>query len=96
MILREHDQHYSLSIKPTAGVWLKGLGRALERAETARRQGTSAEDLSAIARVTPTQTQVWDDRCVPDYTRIETTRQGTVLSMAEVLQIVQDVPGWMP
>jgi hypothetical protein len=30
------------------------------------------------------------DRCVPDYTRLETTCQGTVLSMAEVLRLVQD------
>jgi hypothetical protein len=96
VILREHDQHYSLSITPTAGVWLQGLARALERAEDARRQGTSAEDPSLMARVTPAQTQVWDDRCVPDYTRIETTRQGTALSMAEVLHIVQDATGWIP
>lgn len=96
VILREHDKHYSLNIKPTAGVWLKGLGRALEHAEATKRQGTSTENRSSIARVTPTQAQVWDDRCVPDYTRLETTRQGTALSMAEVLHIVQDASGWMP
>ena len=96
VILREHDTHYSLSLKPTAGVWLQGLGTALEHAEAAKRQRTSAEELSIIARVTPTQTQVWDDQCVPDYTRIETTRHGTALSMAEVLKIVQDATCWMP
>ena len=95
VIVREHDTHYSLSINPTTGVWLQGLGTALERAEVARRQGTRAEDPGIIARLTPAPTQVWDDRGVPDYTRLETTRQGTVLSMAEVLHIVQDVPGWM-
>ena len=95
VILGAHDKHYSLSIKPTAGVWLKGLGGALERAEAAKRQRTSAEEPSIIARLTPAQTQVWDDRCVPDYTRLETTRQGTALAMAEVLQIVQDATCWM-
>jgi len=96
VILREHDKHYSLSLKPTAGVWLKELGTALEHAEAAKRQRTSGEELSIIARITPAQTQVWDDQCVPDYTRIETTRQGTALSMAEVLKIVQDATCWMP
>jgi len=95
VILRERDKHYSLSLKPTAGVWLKGLGTALERTEAAKRQRTSAEELSIIARVAPAQTQVWDDQCVPDYTRLETTRQGTALSMAEVLKIVQDTTCWM-
>jgi hypothetical protein len=95
VILRQHDKHYTLSIKPTAGVWLQGLGRALEHAESARRQRTSAEDPSSIVRVTPAQTQVWDDRCVPDYTRLETTRQGTALSMDEVLHIVQDATCWI-
>jgi hypothetical protein len=95
VILREHDTHYSLSLKPTAGVWLKGVGIALERAEAAKRQRTNAEEISIMARVTPAQTQVWDDRCVPDYTYIETTCQGTVLSLAEVLQLVQDVTCWM-
>lgn len=94
VILREHDKHYSLSLKPTADVWLKGLGMALERAEAAKRQRMRAEDLSILARITPAQTRVWDDQCVPDYTRIETTPQGTVLSMAEVLQLVQDATCW--
>jgi len=71
------------------------LGTALEHAEAAKRQRTSGEELSIIARITPAQTQVWDDQCVPDYTRIETTRQGTALSMAEVLKIVQDITCWM-
>ena len=91
----EHDKHCSLSIKPTAGVSLKGLGRALERTAVAKRQRTSTEAPSIIARIAPAHTQVWDDRCVPDYTRIETTRQGTVLSMPDVLHIVQDATCWI-
>ena len=94
VLLRAHDTHYSLSIKPTAGVWLQGVASALEHAEAAKRQHTGAGDLSLMAHVTPTPTQVWDDRCVPDGTRLETTRQGTALSMAEVLQIVQDATCW--
>ena len=63
--------------------------------EVAKCQHTSVEALSLIARLTPAQTETWNDQCGPDYTRIETTRQGTVLTMEEVLKIVQDASGWI-
>lgn len=94
VVLRERDRQCSLSVKLTAGVWLKGLGLALERVETAKRRRTSEDDFGLISRVTPAPTHVWDDRCALDYTRIETTCQGTDLSMAEVLQCVQDAARW--
>jgi class 3 adenylate cyclase len=96
VVVRERDKHYSLSVKPTAGVWLQGLGRALERAETTKRRRTGEDDLNVITRGTPAQIHVWDDRCALDYTCVETTCQGTALSMAEVLQLVQDAARWMP
>ena len=96
VVLRECTRHYRLSVKPTAGVCLQGLGSALERAELVKHQHPEAGDFYAIPRLTSVQTPVWDDRCVPDYTRIETTCQGTALSMVEVLQLVRDAGRWMP
>jgi class 3 adenylate cyclase len=96
VVLRERTRQYRVSVKPTTGVCLQGLGNALERAEVAKRRHTDTDDVYAIPRTTSVQTPVWDDHGVPDYALIETTRQGTALSMAEVLQLVQDVARWRP
>jgi hypothetical protein len=39
---------------------------------------------------------VWDDQGVPDPILLETMRQGSTLTLAEVLQLVQDVRRWRP
>jgi hypothetical protein len=96
VVVHERDQHYSLSVKPTAGVWLKGLDLALERAEATRRHHTSADDFGLMTRATPAPTQVWENRDVPASTSIASSGQGSTLSLAEVLQLVQQAARWMP
>jgi len=96
VVLCERKRHYCISVKPTAGVCLQGLGNALERADGAKRQRLDTGDFYAIPRAMSGWTPVWDDQCAPGYTRIETTPQGTALSLAEVLQLLQDAGRWMP
>jgi hypothetical protein len=96
VVLCERQQHYCISVKPTAGVCLQGLSSALERAEEAKRQCHDTGDVYAIPRTKPLWAPVWDDQCAPGATRIATTPQGTALSMAEVLQILQDARHWTP
>lgn len=94
VILYERERHCRLSVSPTSGVWLKGLGLALEGAETAKRHRASADNLHLVSRVPQALRQVWDDRRTLDYSHIETTSQGTDLTLAEVLQLVQDAARW--
>ena len=96
VVLCERQHHYRLSVKPTAGICLQGLSSALERAEMAKLHLPEAGDMYAMPRLTSAPTSVWDNQGVPDQTLLETTRQGTTLTMAEVLQLVQDAKRWRP
>ena len=96
VVLCERQRHYRLSIKPTAEISLQGLSSALERAEMAKLRLPEAGDMYTIPRLTTVPTPVWDDQGVPEYVSLETTRQGTTLTLAEVLQLVQDVRHWRP
>ena len=53
-------------------------------------------DMYTMPRLTSAPTSGWDGQGVPDHTLLETTRQGTALTLAEVLQLVQDVRRWRP
>jgi hypothetical protein len=68
----------------------------LERAETAKLHFPEAGDMYTRPRLTPAPTSVWDDQGVPDPMLLETMRQGSALTLAEVLQLVQDVRRWRP
>jgi class 3 adenylate cyclase len=96
VVLSERQHHYRLSVKPTAGVCLQGLRSALEYAEKTKLHLPEEGDMYTIPRLTSVPTSVWDDQGVPDHILLETTRQGTTLTMAEVLQIVQAVGCWRP
>jgi hypothetical protein len=96
VVLCERQRHYRLSVKPTAGVFLQGLGNALEWVEMAKLQGTEEGDVYTMPRLTSSQTSGWDNQYGPDYSLLETTRQGTSLTLAEVLQLVQDARRWRP
>ena len=67
VVLCESTRHYCISVKPTAGVCLQGLGRTLERAEEAKRQRLDVSDSYVIPRATSVWTPVWDDRCAAGY-----------------------------
>ncbi len=96
VVLCERKHQYRLSVKPTAGISLQGLSSALERAEMAKLHLPEAGDMYTMPRLTSVPTPVWDDQGVPDHTLLETTRQGTTLTLAEVLQLVQEVRRWRP
>jgi len=96
VVLCERKHHYRLSVKPTAGICLQGLSSTLEHAEIAKLHLPEEGDIYTIPRLTPAPTSVWDDQGVPDHILLETTRQGTTLTLAEVLQLVQDVRHWRP
>jgi hypothetical protein len=96
VVLCERKHQYRLSVKPTAGSCLQDLSSALERAEIAKLHLPEAGDAYAMPRLTSVPPPVWDDQGVPDHTLLATTRQGTTLTLAEVLQVVQDVRRWRP
>jgi hypothetical protein len=96
VVLCERKHHYRLSVKPTAGSCLQGLSSTLERAEMAKLHLPAEGDMYTMPRLTAAPTSGWDGQGVPDHTLLETTRQGTTLTLAEVLQLVQDVRRWRP
>jgi hypothetical protein len=96
VVLCERQRPYRLSVKPTAGICLHGLSSTLRRAEMAKLHLPEEGDIYTMPRLTPASTSVWDDQGIPDQTLLETTRQGTILTLAEVLQLVQDVRLWRP
>ena len=96
VVLCERTHHYRLSVKPTAGICLQGLSRALEGAEMTKLHLPVEGDMYTMPRLTSAPTSGWDGQGVPDHTLLETTRQGTALTLAEVLQLVQDVRRWRP
>jgi hypothetical protein len=95
VVLCERQHHYRLRVKPTVGICLQGLSSALERAEIAKLPPPEAGDMyTTMPRLASAPTSVWDDQGVPDPILLETMRQGTTLTLAEVLQLVQDVRRW--
>ena len=96
VVLCERKHQYRLSVRPTAGICLQGLSSVLERAEIAKLHLPEEGDMYTMPRLTSAPTSGWDGQGVPGYTQLETTRQGTTLTLAEVLQLVQDVRRWRP
>jgi hypothetical protein len=94
VLVGERQGHYRLSVNPTAGCSLQGLRGALERAEFTRRRGLESGEARALQHTLAGQTLVWNDQSAPAYTVVETTGQGTSLSMADVWQCVQDTAHW--
>ena len=96
VVLCERKHQYRLSVRPTAGSCLQGLSSALERAEIAKLHLPEEGDMYTMPRLTSVPTPVWEDQGAPDHPQLETTRQGTTLTLAEVLQLVQDIRRWRP
>jgi hypothetical protein len=74
-----------LSVQPDRGVWLKGLGEALERAETAKRQRLG-QQRQGEPRPGYESPDPWYDGRSPlhSWTIVDAPRDGTVLSPPEL------------
>jgi hypothetical protein len=96
VVLCERQHHYRLRVKPTARICLQGLSTALERAEMAKLHLPEAGNMYTMPHLTSAPASVWDDQGVPDPILLETMRQGSTLTLAEVLQLAQDVRRWRP
>ena len=70
-----------------------GLSSALS-AQMAKLHLPEVGDMYTLPLLTLAPTSMWDDQGVPDHILLETTRQGTILTMTEVLQLVQDAMRW--
>lgn len=80
-----------LSVQPDRGVWLKGLGAALERAETAKRRSLGQERQGA-PRPGYDSPDPWYDGRSPlhGWTIIDAPRAGSLLSPAEIRAVLDD------
>ena len=86
---------FVISVDPRAGLWLKGLGAALDRAETARR-AVLGQERTGSPRPGFTNSDPWYDGRAPlyNYTIVDAPRAGTVLTAAEVAAIVENPATW--
>lgn len=86
---------FVISVDPRAGLWLRGLGAALDHAETARRaalgQARTGPPRPGFANSDP-----WYDGRAPlyNYTIVDAPRAGTVLTPEEVAAIVEHPETW--
>jgi hypothetical protein len=89
------ETRFVISVDPAAGVWLKGLGAALDRAETAKRAALGQERTGPVRPGYDNSDPWYDGRSpIHHYTIIDAPRAGTVLSAAEVAALVEDPAAW--
>ena len=97
MLLTNYDdQRYIISVDPVAGVTLKGLGAALEQAETKKRRRLGKERPIEPRRPGYENSDPWYDGRSPifNYTIVDTPRGGTVLTEKEIREIMKNVKEW--
>jgi hypothetical protein len=89
------EHRFVVSVDPAAGVWLKGLGAALDRAETIKRARLGQERTGPV-RPGYDNADPWYDGRAPihNYTIIDAPRAGTVLTAAEVAALVEHPEMW--
>jgi hypothetical protein len=80
-----------LSVQPDQGVWLKGLGEALERAETAKRRQLGQERRGK-PRPGYDSPDPWYDGRSPlhGWTIVDAPRDGSVLTPPEIRDVLDD------
>jgi hypothetical protein len=89
------DSRFVVSVDPTAGVWLKGLGAALDRAETVQRAALGLERTGPVRPGYDNSDPWYDGRSpIHNYTIIDAPRGGTVLTAAEVAALVEHPERW--
>jgi hypothetical protein len=86
---------FVISVDPAAGVWLKGLGAALDQAETAKRAILGQERTGPVRPGYDNSDPWYDGRSpIHNYTIIDAPRAGTVLTAAEVAALVTHPEAW--
>jgi hypothetical protein len=89
------NARFVVSVDPAAGVWLKGLGAALERAETAKRAALGLERTGPLRPGYDNSDPWYDGRSpIHNYTIIDAPRAGTILTAAEVAALVEHPEQW--
>jgi hypothetical protein len=94
------ERRHIVAVAPDRGVWLRGLGRALEGAEILTRAHSS--NLERDWRLGPrrwpdvSNADPWYDGRAPlhGYTIVDSPSVGTLLSTKEVMAIVKDTVTW--
>jgi class 3 adenylate cyclase len=91
-----HNKRYIISVDPTSGVTLKGLGASLELAETEKRKQLGKERPIEPQRPGYDNSDPWYDGRAPlfNYTIVDTPRGGTVLTAKEIREIVENPKIW--
>jgi hypothetical protein len=90
------NERFVISVDPGAGVWLKGLGAALDQAETIKRRALGRERTGPVRPGFDNADPWYDGRAaLYNYTIVDAPRAGTVLTAAEVAAIVEDPARWM-
>ncbi len=91
-------ERHLISVLPERGVWLRGLGAALERSEAEARA-----EMGFLRPLPPrwpdvTNSDPWYDGRAPihGYTVVDIPDCGTVLTSEEVCRIVDDTASWIP
>ena len=89
------NTRFVISVDPRAGLWLKGLGAALDHAETRKRVALGRER-TGPARPGFVNSDPWYDGRAPiyNYTIVDAPRAGTVLTPEEVAAIVEHPETW--
>lgn len=89
------EHRFVVSVDPAAGVWLRGLGAALDRAETVKRARLDQPRPGPVRPGYDNADPWYDGRSpIHNYTIIDAPRAGTVLTAAEVAALVEDPERW--
>jgi hypothetical protein len=89
------EHRFVVSVDPAAGVWLRGLGAALDRAETVKRARLGQPRTGPIRPGYDNADPWYDGRAaIHNYTIIDAPRAGTVLTGAEVAALVEHPEAW--
>jgi hypothetical protein len=94
----EHTQpsRHVISVAPERGVWLRGLGQALERAEVGLRAEVGCPRPGPPRWPDVTNSDPWYDgrSALHGYTIVDTPHRGTLLTDEQVFALTMDTPTW--
>jgi class 3 adenylate cyclase/tetratricopeptide (TPR) repeat protein len=90
-----NERRYIISVDPTYGLSLQGLGVILDKLETKKRSNLGKER-KGKNRPGYSNSDPWYDGRSPihKYTIVDSPRSGTILSEAEIFKIVTDPEKW--
>ena len=95
-VVNYDDKRYIISVDPGAGLALKGLGAALDLAETKKRTILGMERRGPPRPGYPNSDPWYDGRSpIHKFTIVDTPRNGTVLNPEEIIDITMNSKSWM-